>query len=103
MTFDDLLRKLRNLQRNAEALDGEHSLPFTELFPDEFMLRNTDFPSIDAFLTASGFSIASTEDTALPPDERWDPFVTQHTRFGSWGEMKDAAAQEWGRKRLGLD
>jgi hypothetical protein len=98
--LDDFMRKIRQIQRRAEQLDGEHSIPFTELFNDEFMLRNTDFPSIDALFEASGFEISGAEDFAAIPDAEWDAFVVNTTRFTSWEEMKSAAAQEWVVRRM---
>ncbi|RJX20408.1 MAG: hypothetical protein C4575_06625 [Desulforudis sp.] len=100
--FEDALHKLRDLQRKAEQLDGEHSIPLTELFHDEFMLRNTEFPSIETMLEASGYKIESNEDFADIPDEEWDAFIRERTRCASWDEMKNAAAQEWVARALEL-
>lgn len=101
--FDDMFRKLRDLQRKAGELDGEHEIPFVDLFHDEFMLRNTDFASIDDMIEASKFDVSSPEDFAAIPDGEWDSFVTETTRFDSWEEMKAAAAREWVTRRLGLE
>ena len=100
--FDDAMRQLRELQRRAEQLDGTHSVTFPELFPDEFMLRNTEFPSIGALIEASGFKVESSEDFAAIPDAEWDAFLASRTRFASWEEMKGAAVREWAGRRLGL-
>jgi hypothetical protein len=101
--FDEFSRKLRDLQRRAEELDGESQVPVTELFPDEFMLLHTDFPSFDAMLEASGFNVQSSEDFAAIPDDAWDAHVRAHTQFSSWDEMQSTAAQEWASRRLGFD
>lgn len=101
--LEDALHKLRDLQRKAEQLDGKHSVSFTELFTDEFMLRNTDFPSVDSMFEASGFKVESSEDFAAIPDEEWDRFVQERTRFASWDEMKNSAAKEWAARRMGLE
>jgi hypothetical protein len=101
--FEDALRKLRNIQRKAEQLDGDHAVSLTELFPDDFMLRNTEFPSIDSMFEASGFKVSSGEDFAAIPDEEWDTFVHERTRFASWDELKSAAVQEWVARRLALE
>jgi hypothetical protein len=100
--FEDALRKLHDLQRKVEQLDGEHSVPLTELFHDEFMLRNTEFPSVETMLEASGYKIESNEDFAVIPDEEWDAFIRERTRFASWDEMKNAASQEWVARTLEL-
>lgn len=101
--FEDALSKLRDLQRKAEQLDGKHSVSFTELFTDEFMLRNTEFPSVDLMFEASGFKVESSEDFAAITDEEWGSFVRERTRFDSWDEMKNAAVKEWAARRMGLE
>ncbi len=84
MGFDDAIRRLRELQRRAEALDGEHAVPMSELFNDEFMLRNTEFTSMGAMFSASGFEIETQDDFAALPADQWDMFVRERTRFSSW-------------------
>jgi hypothetical protein len=101
--LDDILSKLRDLQRRAEELDGEHAVTFSELFNDDFMLRYTDFPSISSMMAACGFKVETAEDFAAIPDQVWDEFARERTRFGSWGEMKGAATREWAIRRLGLE
>src|SRR5262249_26845279 len=98
--LDELREKLRQLQRNAEAVSGNHEVPFSELFPPEFMLLHTDFESMDAMIAASGFKVESQEDFAAIPDEPWDAFVRDHTRFDDWNDMKAAAAREYVSRRL---
>lgn len=101
--FEDSLRKLREIQRKAEQLDGEHSIAYTELFSDEFMLRNTEFFSIASMFDESGFSVESSEAFAAISDEEWDVFIRGRTRFASWEQMKNAAAQDWAMRRLDLE
>jgi hypothetical protein len=98
--FDGFLRNLRKLQRRAERLSGEHTVSFSELFPDEFMLRNTDFQSIDAMFAASSFTLETAEDLNAIPEAALDEFIRANTRFDSWEDMKAAAAREWGQRRL---
>jgi hypothetical protein len=101
--FDELQRKLQELASRAEKLDGDHSVPMSELFPPDFMRRFTDFPDIDEMFEASGFRIESTEDFAKVPDDAWDTFVAERTLFASWHEMQEKAAGEWAAKKLGFD
>ena len=100
--FEDALRKLRDLQTKAERIDGEHQVPFTELFPDEFMLRNTEFTSIEAMIEASGYTVEAQGDFAAIPDDEWDDFIQACTRFSSWSEMTQAAGREWMLRQLDL-
>lgn len=95
--LDKLQRRLDDLQRRAKDLDGTHDLTFAELFPDSFMHRNTRFPSMQAMIDEAG--IEDGDDIQTP---EWSSFVSQHTKFSSWDEMKSTAGQEWAKKRLGF-
>jgi hypothetical protein len=103
MSFDNAFRKLTDLQRRMAALDGEHAVRFDELFNDEFMLRNTDFDSVAAMFAASGYKIESADDFKAIPDEPWDDFIRNRTRFASWQEMKEAAAKAWASRQMGFE
>lgn len=100
--FEDALRRIRELQRKAAQLDGDHELRLDELFPDEFMLRNTELPSIEAFMKESGFSIESDEDFSSIPEADWNDYIQERTRFSSWEEMKRVASEEWALRQLDL-
>ena len=101
--LDDVLRRLGELERRARRLDGRHELAFDEVFPDEFMLRNTEFPSISTFIDASGFTVETTEDFEAIPDNLWDDHVRERTRFACWDDMQQAAAEEWVKRQLRLE
>lgn len=100
--FDELHRKLDQLARNAEALNGTHSVKFDELFPPNFMRRFTSFVSADEMFEKSGFKIESKADFEAIPDAEWDQFIRTHTRFASWKKMQETAGAEWTKKQLGL-
>lgn len=101
--FDDFLSKIRELGRRAEEMDGDHSVPLAELFPDEFVLRHTDFPTFADLIAASGFRVESQEDFSAIPDNEWDEFVRLRSRFNSWEEMLSEASREWISRKMGLD
>jgi hypothetical protein len=98
--LDDLRRRLAALQHRAQRLSGTHNVEFSELFCSEFMLFNTDFESMEAMFAASGFTVRSQEDFASIPDDKWDAFVQQRTRFQSWNEMLGRATQEYVKSRF---
>jgi hypothetical protein len=100
--FDELQRKLQDLATRAETLDGEHSVPMSELFPPDFIRRFTDFLDLDEMFKASGFHVESTEDFAKIPDDAWDRFIAERTLFGNWHEMQEKAGGEWVSKKLGF-
>ena len=100
--FDKAKRRLEELRRKAEALDGTHHIPLTELFPASFLTKNTQFDSLESMFQASGFLIESQEDFEKIPDDEWDSFIRSHSQFSNWGEMLGAASREWAGRRLGF-
>jgi len=100
--FDDLKHNLEELQRKAKELDGTHNVSFDELFPPAFMAKNTKHQTIDALVKASGFTINSKEDFKAIPDDQWDSYIQQNTRFSNWKEMQQTAANEYFARKLGL-
>lgn len=101
--LENLSGSLEDLGRKARALDGQHRVPFGELFIPAFMIQWTDFSSLDEMVRASGFKVESAEDFEAIPDNEWDEFVKTRTRFPNWKEMMEAASGEWVRQKLGLE
>jgi hypothetical protein len=100
--FDELRRKLKDLERRARSLSGEHHVSFGDLFPSSFMTRHTKYATIQEMIGASPWSVESQEDFASIPDEDWDQFVQESTRFTSWEEMRGKAVEEYAAKKLGF-
>ena len=95
ISFDD--RKLKKLQRKSKELNGEKAIPLTELLPDNFIRRYTDFQTLQAMLDASG--IENSEEIG---NEKFSKFVSTHTRFSNWEEMLKTAGAEYFKRKLGL-
>ncbi len=98
--FDKIQRKLNQLAENARQLHGPHEVSFRDLFSPTFMQANTQYGSFSELLEASPFPVETKEDFAKIPDEEWDAYIRQSTRFSSWKEMQSAAAKEYARERL---
>lgn len=101
--LDNLMRHLDDLKRAAEELDGEHQISLNEMFPDFFMLRYTNFSTIDEMFNKSGFGIETQEDLENLPEIEWGQFISGNTQFESWEEMKQTAAKEWTQRKLGFE
>lgn len=95
-------RGLDELRRKLSRFDGEHSVPFGELFTPAFMGQHTRFGTFEAFVEASGFKADTPEDFKAIPDAEWDTFVAANSSFASWQEMMSAAAAMWAKGQLGL-
>ncbi len=100
--FDELKKKLDNLQKNISKLEGEHQVPFNELYDRDFIRRNSNFDGIEDMFQKSGFTINSEEDFKKIPDAEWDNFISKNTKFKSWKEMNKAAVANFTKKKLGL-
>lgn len=97
--FEELADELDQLQERVDAVDGETSVSFDELFPTDFMETYTEFGSIEAFLEASPWTVESDADFEAIPGDEFDEYVDDHTEFDTWEAMLSAAAREWiGRK-----
>lgn len=90
----------RNLSRNLQELDRSHNIPFSELFPEEFVKQHTKFTSIYKLFEAGGFNTESAESFKAITDEDLDRFVAENTDFKTWSDMKDKAAAEWVKKKM---
>ena len=99
--LDELQQKLEEMKRRTEQLDGE-KVSFDKLFPPEFMTQYTNHASIQSMIAASRWKVESQDDFAAIPDDEWDAYVRQETKFGSWKEMQEKAVAEHVGRELGL-
>ena len=95
--LDKFQKKLQQLRKNAKELNGKHSVPFDELFSEEFMRTHSSFSSMQAMLDASPFKDMMFKDI---PDIEWDVYVSHSTDFKSWKDMKAAGTKKWAAKKL---
>jgi len=94
-SFDD--SKLRQLQQKISELSGESQVPLTELMPDDFIRKHTDFQTLQAMINASG--IENPEDIG---NEKFSEFICTNTRFNTWEEMIELAGAEYVKRQLNL-
>lgn len=100
--LNNLLHSLEDLKQNVAEIEGENPVPFNEMFPDFFMMRNTNFSTIDEMFDKSGFIINKQGDFDDINVEKLDQFVNENTEFETWDEMKQAAGKEWILRKLRL-
>lgn len=101
--LEELQKRLEDLAKGAEELDGEHEVPFGEIFPPSFMKRYTTFESIEKMVEASGYKVENAEDFKAIPETAWDSFVRQRTKFDNWSDMIGKAGEEWTTRQLGIE
>jgi len=105
--FDDgglkkFQKDLEKMAKKAQELDGEHRVPFDQLFNEKFMRKYTSFNDFDSFLSAGFDNIETEEDFEKIPDEKMDAHVKATTRFDTWEEMLEEATREWIANQLGF-
>jgi len=98
--LDEFQRKLEQMRRNVEQLEGEHQVPLTELFPPAFMRQHSGVTDFETFCREGGVDISTKDAFAALPESRLDSAVKCLTQFASWNEMKHAAAADWAKRRL---
>jgi len=107
MTFkieglDELQRRLEEMSNKAKEIEGEHSVPVTDLLTPEFLSDCSAFSTVEELFEASGFNIKSQEDVEAIPENQWEWFIQQNTSYTSWSEMLQAAGAIWARNKMGL-
>ncbi len=100
--LEEFSKKLDDLAVSAAALDGEHTLPMSELLTPEFVSKHTRFSNVNAMFSASGYKFESQEDFAAIPDEKMDEFIRSISSFPNWREMLGEASKEWAARKLGF-
>ena len=91
---------LKNLKAKLNPFDGKEDIPFDILFPDSFMMKYTDFYSIDEMLTKSGYKVETLEDIENIPNDGWNKYIKTTTRFKNWEDMLMLAIEEWVGREL---
>ncbi len=92
-SFDD--SKLKEFQQKVNELNEQGEVSLTELMPDDFIRKYTDFQNLQAMLDASG--IETLEDIG---NEKFSTFISAHTEFRTWEEMVTLAYAEYTRRKL---
>lgn len=100
--LNELSNKLQKIQKAAQELDGTHEVKMSELFPMTFMQRYTQFVSFDELLEKSGFKVDTQEDFKAIPDDEFDAYICEVTRFDNWKAMLDMGTKEYVTKKLGF-
>lgn len=98
--FNDLNKFLNNLEQKVQKASGEVS--FEDLFNEEFMQNYSDFSNINEFFNKSPFEFDNEEEFDRIDEKELDKYVSSHTKFSSWDEMKGKAGEEEIVRRLGL-
>ena len=100
--LEEVNRKLEELERKANDIHGENIIQLSELLPAQFMIKYTDFKSLEEMFQASGFVVESSEDFKKIPEEDLNNFIKNNTQFSNWDDMIGKASMEWIARKLGF-
>lgn len=98
--FNKFEKKLDQMQKNAEKIEGDNQVPFKDLFNPKFMQKHTKFNSFDSFLEASPFTVKTQEDFDAIPKDEFDTYINENTSFDSWNDMFTTARNDWIEKQI---
>lgn len=91
--FDELEKRLKQFQKNANKLAGTSNVSFDKLFTPAFMSKYTDFSSFEELLEKGGFVVNSQEDFENIPDDEFDQHIHKNTKFDKWEDMLGKAME----------
>lgn len=94
--FDDQFKKVGD--KIKKTVEG--SVQLSDLFTESFMQENTKFSSIEEFFEKSPFEVESAEDFASIDSSELNGYVSQNTKFDSWGDFSNTAGKEYAIGRL---
>lgn len=63
-----------------------NTIPWTEIYSEEFIKEHTAFESLDEFIRESNIMSLGTVNSAS-----WEYFVIENTTFSSWSKMQTSA------------
>lgn len=95
-------REREKLLEKIAKLRGTHTGSVDQLLVPDFMLRFTNFASVDEMVEKSGFEVHNAEDFAAVPADEWDQFIAANTQFATWLDMISAAGSECFARALDL-
>lgn len=100
--LNELQKQFKKMEQAARELEGNNSIPFSDLFTSSFMNKYTNFSNFEEFLEAGEFTVNSQEDFESIPDSDMDLHVSKSTKFSSWQNMLESATEAYVAKKLGF-
>lgn len=86
-----------NFKKKLQELSGTHNYQLSELLPDEFVVKHTKYPTLQALCDAGGVNEASDIKS-----DSFSQFVADHSEFSSYTEMLQAGYAELAKRKLEL-
>lgn len=100
--FNELQKRLQDMQKAAQELDGQQNVPLTELLSEEFISEHTSLSNLEEFFENGEFKFKTREEFDAIPQAQLDEYVRSVSNFEDWEEMLGSATKEYISKKLGF-
>lgn len=94
----DWLDEINAALKNTNGTDN--SLNIEDIFHIGFMLKHTQFSSIQEMFRESWFEIVEQDDLQKTADPNFDYFIVKSTHFTCWNEMVSCAGKEFMKSKI---
>ena len=99
-SIQQAIEQVTSLKKKLNEIEGKHTYTFKELFNDEFVQAHTKHLNISSFLEDSGLDFSSQEAFHNINESELDQYISSHSDFDSWHDMKLTATKELLAKQL---
>lgn len=99
-SIQQAIEQATSLKKKLNEIENKHTYTFKELFNDEFMQAHTKYQNISSFLDDSCLDFSSQEAFRNIDESELDKYISSHSDFESWNDMKLSATQEIISKQL---
>jgi|SRR5690625_517308 len=94
-----LEKQLKRVGKEAKKeVDGKVSL--IDLFSNDFLKKNTDFNTFESFIEDLPVKLKEQKDLDNLDKSKVDPFIKEKTKYNSWDDFAQAAANRHAKKKL---
>jgi hypothetical protein len=99
---DEVQKNLENILNKAKKIEGKNEVPLTELLPDSFIKKYTNFETAQDFVDVCEKLLDVDFLSIDENDEKFNHMIKEKTSFDNWNEMIGEATTQWVGKKLGF-
>lgn len=99
---DEVQKNLEKILNKAKEIEEPNQVPLTELLPDSFIKKYTNFETTQDFVDACEKLLDVDFLSIDQNDEKFNHVIKEKTSFDNWNEMINEATTQWVGKKLGF-
>lgn len=100
--FDEVHKNLENILNKAKKIEGKNKVPLTELLPDSFIKKYTNFETTQDFVDTCEKLLDVDFLSIDENDEKFNYIIKEKTSFDNWNKMIGEATTQWVGRKLGF-